>query len=157
MAVSASTETTEKIDGPRVKQFSIFVKNKVGALMEIVRLLNENAIHVLALNVQDSADSAIVRVVVSDPEKVQDLFGLHDIPFSMTDFVVVELKEGASALGKVLSALLMAEVNIHGSYALLTRPRGNAALALHVEDNECASAVLRSHGFKILSQADISR
>lgn len=157
MAVSASTETTEKLDGPRVPQFSIFVKNKVGALMEIVRLLNENAVHVLALNVQDSADSAIVRIVVSDPEKVQDLFGLHDIPFAMTNFVVVELKEGASALGKVLSALLMAEVNIHGSYALLTRPRGNAALALHVEDNECASAVLRSHGFKILSQADISR
>ncbi|MDP9291973.1 MAG: hypothetical protein M3O82_06390, partial [Verrucomicrobiota bacterium] len=118
MAVSASTETTEKLEGPRVKQFSIFVKNKVGALMEIVRLLNENAIHVLALNVQDSADSAIVRIVVSDPEKVQDLFALHDIPFSMTNFVVVELKEGASALGKVLSALLMAEVNIHGSYAL---------------------------------------
>jgi hypothetical protein len=155
----ATTEkpTTEKTEGPAIKQFSIFLKNKVGALMEIVRLLNEHAIDVLALNVQDSADAAIVRVVVSDPERVEDLFGLHDVPFSMTNFVVVELKEGASQLGKVLAALLMAEVNIHGSYALLTRPRGNAALALHVEDNECASAVLRSHGFRILSQTDISR
>ena len=35
--------------------------------------------------------------------------------------------------------------------------RGNTALALHVEDNECATAVLRSHGFRLLDQADISR
>lgn len=152
-----TSKTTEKFDGPQVKQFSIFLPNKVGALLEVVKLLNDHSVHVLAINVQDSADSAIVRIVVSDPETVQDIFKSHDIPFSMTEFVVVELKEGATALGKVLAALLMAEVNIHGSYALLTRPRGNAALALHVEDNECAIAVLLSHGFRILSQSDISR
>lgn len=152
-----SAKTTEKLDGPWVKQFSIFLQNKVGALMEIVKLLNENAIHVLALNVQDSADSAIVRIVTSDPDRVQEIFHLHEIAFSATDFVVAELKGGASQLGELLAALLMAEVNIHGCYALLSRPRGNTALALHVEDNECASAVLRSHGFRILSQTDISR
>jgi hypothetical protein len=112
---------------------------------------------VLALNVQDSAESAIVRIVVSDPETVEDIFSLNDIPFSITEFVVVELRDGADELGRLLAALLMAEVNIHGSYALLNRPSGNAALALHIEDNECACAVLRSHGFNILDQSDISR
>lgn len=152
-----STRTTEKIGGPQVRQFSIFLPNKVGALLDVVKHLNEHHVHVLALNVQDSADSAIVRIVVSDPDLVQDIFRTHEIPFSVTEFLVVELKEGATELGKLLATLLMAEVNIHGSYALLTRPRGNPALALHVEDNECASAVLRAHGFRLLSQADISR
>jgi hypothetical protein len=152
-----TTNTTEKLDGEGVRQFSIFLQNKVGALLEIVKLLNERNIHVLALNVQDSADSSIVRIVASDPEQVQDLFALHDIPFATCDLVVVELREGAAELGKVLAALLMAEVNIHGSYALMTRPRGRCALALHVEDNECAAAVLRSHGIPLLTQADLSR
>jgi hypothetical protein len=151
------TNTTEKLDGQGVRQFSIFLQNKVGALLEIVKLLNERSIHVLALNVQDSADSSIVRIVASDPEQVQDLFALNDIPFATCDLVVVELREGAAELGKVLAALLMAEVNIHGSYALMTRPRGRCALALHVEDNECAAAVLRSHGIPLLTQADLSR
>lgn len=150
-------QIAEKLDGPIVRQFSVFLSNKVGALLDIVKMLNEQNVVVLALNVQDSADSAIVRLVVSDPEQVQELFAIHDIPFSTCELVVAELKEGASQLGKVLVGLLMAEVNLHGSYSLLSRPRGNAALALHVEDNECASAVLRSHGFRILSQADISR
>ncbi|MEI6349511.1 MAG: ACT domain-containing protein [Verrucomicrobiota bacterium] len=154
--MEASAKTAEKT-GPRVKQFSIFLPNKVGALSDVVKVLHEHNVHVLAMNVQDSADSAIVRIVVSDPEQVQDLLGIHDIPYSACDVVVVEMREGATELAKLLTALLMAEVNIHGSYGLLTRPNGNCALALHVEDNDCASAVLRSHGFRILSQMDISR
>lgn len=151
------TSTTEKMDGPRVNQFSIFLPNKVGALLDIVKLLNERSVHVVAISIQDSADTAIVRIVVSDPESVQDIFHEHEIPFSKCELCVVELKEGATELGKMLAALLAAEVNIFGSYSLLTRPRGRTALAIHVEDDECACAVLRSHGFTILSQTDISR
>ncbi|MHA3775128.1 acetolactate synthase [Verrucomicrobiota bacterium sgz303538] len=151
------SSTVEKLGGPRVNQFSIFLPNKVGALLDIVKLLNDRNVHVVAISVQDSADTAIVRIVVSDPESVQDVFREHDIPFSMCQLCVVELKEGATELGKVLAALLAAEVNIFGAYALLTRPRGRTALAIHVEDDECACAVLNSHGFTILSQNDISR
>jgi hypothetical protein len=151
-----SSHTTEKLSGSGVNQFSVFLANKVGALLNVVKLLNETHVHVLAINVQDSADTAIVRVVVSDPESVQDVFRRRDIPFSVCELCVVELKE-ATELGKMLAALLAAEVNIFGSYALLTRPRGRTALALHVEDNECACSVLGSAGFTILTQADISR
>jgi len=152
-----SARTTEKEEGPRVKQFSVFLPNKVGALLDVVKLLNDHHVEVLAVSVQDSADAAIVRLVVSDPESVHDLFTAGDVAFSTCELVVIELKDGAAQLGKVLTALLMAEVNIHGSNSLLTHPRGNTALALHVEDTECACAVLRSHGFRILSQGDISR
>lgn len=155
--MTSESRTTGKLEGPRVKQFSIFLKNKVGALLDVVKMLSEHNVLVLALAVQDSADAAIVRIVVSDPERVQELFAMQDIPCSTCDLVVVELKEGASDLAKLLTCLLMAEVNIHGSYSLLTRPRGNTALAVHVEDDECACAVLHSHGFRVLSQADISR
>ncbi len=150
------SHTTQKLSGSGVNQFSVFMPNKVGALLDVVRLLNEQHVEVLAINVQDSADSAIVRIVVSDPESVRRLFHREDIPFSVCELCVVELKE-ATELGKLLAALLQAEVNIFGSYALLMRPRGRTALALHVEDNECAMAVLASTGFIILTQADISR
>src|ERR1700677_2440561 len=152
-----SSNTMEKIGGHRVTQFSIFLPNRVGALLDVVRVLNERNIHVLAISVQDSADTAIVRIVVSNPENVQQMFLEHAIPFSICDLVVVEMKEGATELGRVLAALLAAECTIFGSYALLTRPRGRAALALHVEDNECAVAVLESQQFTILGQSDISR
>jgi hypothetical protein len=154
--MTAEHHTAEKL-GPGVNQFSIFLPNKVGALMEVVRSLNEQNIHVLAISVQDSADTAIVRIVVTDPDQVRNIFHQHNIPFSVCELCVVELREGPTQLGTMLASLLAAEVNIFGSYALLTHPRGRTALALHVEDNECACSVLSSHGFKILSQADLSR
>jgi len=51
----------------------------------------------------------------------------------------------------------MAEVNVHFSYPLLTRPNGRAALAMYVDDAECATSVLLGEGFRLLSQTDISR
>jgi hypothetical protein len=148
--------TTEKVEGPKVRQFSVFLENKVGALLDVVKLLNEHNVEVIAVSVQDSSDSAIVRLIVSDPEQVQQLFESRPIAYQSTDVLVVELKE-ATQLAEMLTCLLMAEVNIHFCYPLLIRPGGRAALALHLEDDDCATAVLASHGFRILSQKDISR
>jgi hypothetical protein len=150
-------ETTSKLGGPLVKQFSVFLPNKVGAMLEVVKLLSSHHSHVVALSVSESTDSAIARIIVSDPEGVEQLFRQNKIAFGMCEVVVVELREVATQLAKLLASLFMAEVNVHFTYPLLTRPRGLAALALHVDDNECASSVLNGAGFKLLSQGEISR
>src|SRR5437667_3578306 len=150
-------ETTSKLGGPLVKQFSVFLPNKVGAMLDIVKLLNSHHTHVVAMSVSESTDSAIARIVVSDPGRVEDLFHKNNVAFGICEVVVVELQEVATQLVKLLAALFMAEVNVHFTYPLLTRPRGMAALALHVDDTECASSVLMGEGFQILSQSDISR
>jgi hypothetical protein len=150
-------QTTSKIDGPLVKQFSIFLPNKVGAMLDVVKLLHAHDTHVVALSISESTDSAIARIVVSDPDRGEELFRQHDVPFGVCSMVVVELREVATELAKLLAALLMAEVNVHFTYPLLTHPRGFAALALHVDDTDCASSVLLGEGFRLLSQADISR
>ncbi len=150
-------QTTQKMGGPLVKQFSVFLPNKVGAMLEVVKLLNANGTHAVALSVSESTDSAIARIIVSDPEQVENLFREHNIAFGLCEVVVVELREVATQLAKLLAALFMAEVNVHFTYPLLTRPHGLAALALHVDDTDCASSVLMGEGFKILSQDDISR
>ena len=150
-------ETTSKLGGPLVKQFSVFLPNKVGAMLEVVKLLNSHHSHVVAMSVSESTDSAIARIVVSDPDVVEQLFREHNIAFGMCEVVVVEMREVATQLAKLLATLFSAEVNVHFTYPLLTRPRGLAALALHVDDNECASSVLTGAGFKLLSQTDISR
>ncbi|MGC1479895.1 MAG: hypothetical protein WA771_05300 [Chthoniobacterales bacterium] len=149
--------TIEKMDDEGVRHFSVFLDNKVGALLEIVKLLNEHSVIVLALSVQDSSESSICRFIVSDPAQVEELFEINDIPHSISSVIVTELKEGAGDLPRVLASCLKAEVNVFFSYPLLIRPRGRAALCLHVDDVECASSVLRGDGFPTLNQSDLSR
>jgi hypothetical protein len=150
-------ETTSKLGGALVKQFSVFLPNKVGAMLDVVKMLDAHHTHIVAMSVSESTDSAIARVIVSDPEQVQELFRENNIAYGVSEVVVVELHEVATQLMKLLASLFMAEVNVHFTYALLTRPRGSAALALHVDDTDCASSVLLGAGFNLLSQHDISR
>lgn len=149
--------TKEGIAGAPVRHFSIFLDNKVGALLEVVKLIEQKGVIVLAFSIVDSAESSIARMIVSDPALVAKLLHDYDIAFSQTTVLVVELAEGAADLGHVLSCLLMAEVNLLFSYPLLVRPRGKALLVLHVDDNECASTVLQGEGYQILTQGDLSR
>jgi hypothetical protein len=156
MSASAS-KVQEKTSGPMVKQFSVFLVNRVGALLQIVRLLNENSVDVLAVNAQDSTDSAIIRIVVSDPDKVESLFDLHEVAYSVSEVLVVELQEVETELRRMLQCLLMAEVNILVCFPILIRPHGRAAMVLHLDDHECGWSVLAGEGFRVLSQTDLSR
>ncbi len=152
----ATTRTTEKTGGPKVPQFSVHLQNRVGALQDLIRLINDHNVEVVALSVQDATDSALARLVVTDPDLVRSLLNGHDLSHSEVSVLVVELQE-ATQLGAMLTSLLKAEVNINFIYPMMIRPRWQAAMVVHVEDNECASNVLAADGFNLLTQADISR
>lgn len=152
-----TTETTEKLEGQAVRQYSVFLANRVGALMEVVKMLNEAKVIVLALSIQDSSETSIARIIVSDPERLEELFDRNDIAYGACEVAVAELEEGAADLPRLLAALLEAEVNILFSYTLLVRPRGRPLLAIHTDDLECTTAVLKGRRFRLLRQTDLSR
>ncbi|MCS7064159.1 MAG: acetolactate synthase [Methylacidiphilales bacterium] len=150
-------ETAQGALSPHIPQFSIFLANKPGRLLELTNLLSSHHILIVALTILDTADSAIVRIIVSDPETTRAILQEHTLPYTETPLVAVELPHGAESLRDVLRALWQAECNIYFTYAFLITPDDKPILALHVEDQEIACDVLRRHQFRILSQDDISR
>jgi len=150
----SSSLTTE---GTEIRQVSIFLENRVGALLSIVKLINEHQVVVLGISVQESADVTVVRLVLSAPDTIESIFMERGIPFSTNALVVVELKETEAGLSSCLNELLCAELNIHFIYPLITRPNQNAALAMRLDEQDFARSVLHRAGFKLLSQEDLSR
>lgn len=153
----SSSRTARSKPGAMVRQFSIFLENKCGRLLDLTRLFNQTNIHILGLSVVDTTDSAVVRLVVDDPDKAAGLFHQNYIHFSDTEVIVAELPHGPDGLTAILTALLEAEINIYYTYSLIVRSNQNATLAFHVEDNELATEVLKRHGFATLNQSDLSR
>lgn len=149
-------QATETAVPDPVKQFSLFMENKVGRLADIFRLFEENAIHVLALTTLDTTDFSITRVVVDDPQRAKELLWEHDITFSETEVLAVEIA-GEHDINRVLAALLQTEINVHYIYAFVSRPHGRSALAMSIEDMELAVQILNTHSIRVLSQRDISR
>jgi hypothetical protein len=143
--------------GNPVKQFSVLLPNRAGALASLVKLLRAAAIEVVGISVQDSRDATIARLVVTDPDTAEHIFLEKGIPHTTCDLVVISLRESGPELLPVLDTLMVAETNIDFAYALMPSPHGHTLLALHVEDYDFAIGVLNNAGFKLVCQEELSR
>ena len=139
-----------------VTQLSVFTPNRLGRLHDLISLFDSYQVHVLALTVLDTTDSSIIRLVVDDPDRARALLREHSFPFTECPLLVVEF-EFSSELGRLMAALLEAELNINYLYSFIPHPNGKSIVGLSMEDNEVAEQVLKQHQFPILKQADISR
>jgi len=138
-----------------VIQLSVFTPNRLGRLSDLIGLFATEGVHVLALMVLDTTDSAIIRMVVDDPDRARKLLVSENFPFTESKLVVVEAN--STDLARLMAALLEAELNINYLYSFIPQPNGNPIMGLSLEDNELAEQTLRRHQFRTLRQADISR
>ena len=142
-------------DWPSVRQFNVFVENRVGNLLAVVRHFETTDIRIVSLTVVDSADCAIIRLVLSNPERALEIFERAKLPVTESDLLVVQLPDGPQPLLQICKALLGAEISIHYAYPLLVGPHGKSALALHVEDHETAVQTLSRLGFVLFTENDL--
>ena len=143
--------------GEPVRQFSVMLPNRAGALAAMVKLLRAAGIEVIGLSMQDSRDATVARLVVSDPETTAQLFMEKGIAHAICELIVVALRESGPGLLQCLETLMIAETNVDFAYSLLPCPKGHPMLAMHVEDYEFAVAILHQSGFKLMYQNDLSR
>ncbi len=143
-------------DWPSVRQYNVFVENRVGNLLSVVRHFETTDIRIVSLTVVDSADCAIIRMVLSDPERAREIFDRAKLPITESDLLVVQLPDSTQPLLTICKALLSAEISIHYAYPLLIGPRGHSALALHVEDHETAAQTLDRLGFTLFTENDLN-
>jgi hypothetical protein len=145
--------TARARDWPSVRQFSVFLENRVGAMLDMVRKFEASNNRIVALSVVDSADCAIIRVVLSDPERARETLELNRLPFLESDLLVVQLPDGPQPIAHICKALLAAELNIHYAYPVMLT--GHPAIAIHVDDHETAMATLQKSGFRVLTEGDL--
>lgn len=151
-----SSQTQRQPDHGVVRQYSVFVENKVGRLSELVESLAKADVHILALCMVDSTDSVIIRIVVDHPEQAEAVLDEHKFANDVVGVVALELPSEAH-LKNVADILLRAEINIHYLYPFLFRPSGRCGLVLRADDQDLAAAVLARHGVTVLGQSDLSR
>jgi hypothetical protein len=145
-------------DWPSVRQFNVFLENRLGAMMNVVRRFESTDVRIVSLTVVDSADCAIIRMVLSDPERALEIFKSAKMMVTESDLVVVRLPISNQPLVEICKALLAAEISIHYAYPLLVGvgEEHGTALALHVNDHEMAVQMLQDKGFVIVTENDLN-
>ena len=142
-------------DWPCLRQFCVFLENRVGRLHELLRHLERDDLRVIALTIVDSVDCAIVRIMLNDYERGKELFSLANFTVFESDILGVELPEEPKPLMSICSVLLEAEINIQYTYPLMFRRKGRGAIALHVDDIDRALQLIMNSGLRVITENDL--
>jgi hypothetical protein len=140
---------------PSIRQFTVFLENRVGQLLEVVRRFEGSNVRIVALSITDSAECAFVRFLLNRPEEGREILERAGLAIIESDLIGVELPHGPQGLLQVCTALLQAEVNIIQAYPLLVRPHDRPAVALMVDNIDGGLHTLGAKGFAMLTEADL--
>ena len=140
-----------------VRQFTVFLENRVGKMVFLLNKFEEAGLRVNAFSIEESTDISLLRLIACDPEAARQCLRDNQFSFSETGVLAVEVPQKTRVpMIHVAQALLAAEVNIHYAYPLL-RAHAEPAIALYVDDITFAQRILIRKGFRILGESDLRK
>ena len=141
-----------------IKQISVFVENKPGALYALTAVLAQGQIDMRALSLAETKDFGIVRLIVNDLYKTTTLLKDAGYVHSLTPVVGVAIPDVPGGLNRVLQVLTDARVNVEYMYAFLGgKDVDHAYMIFRVADDKAAETALASRGIQVLDQEQVGR
>lgn len=141
-----------------IKQISVFLENKPGALYAMTGVLAQNQIDMRAFSLAETSDFGIARVIVDDVHKTAAVLKDAGYVHSVTPVLGVAIPDVPGGLNKVLRVLTDAQVNVEYMYAFLGgKNTGHAYMIFRVADNAAAASALAKRGIQVVEQEEIDK
>ena len=140
-----------------IKQLTVFVENKQGALVSITETLAQNNVNIRALSIAETNDFGILRLIVNDEETAVKTLTEQGFLIKVTEVVGVKIGDQPGKLTSALAVIDKAGINLEYLYAFMSRTEKHAYVVLRVEDNEIAESALENAGFHIITDADVQK
>lgn len=147
--------TVQGYTPPSNTQFSVFLDNRCGTLLELLEVFEGCRSRLAALNVVESADCAIARLLTTNADLMRQALRDKDLSFAESDVLVVEVPRDMM-LNSLCRALLGAELSIHAAYPVMVGAVGTSAVVLHCDDIHLAAKILRAKRFNLLGEGDLA-
>ncbi|MBP2637258.1 MAG: hypothetical protein H6Q72_3165 [Firmicutes bacterium] len=118
-----------------INQLSVFVENQPGKLAEVLGVLHSHGINIRAMSVGDTADFGILRIVVNEPEKVQQVLRGAGFTVRITPVLCIMLSDQPGGLFEYVNKLSLAGINIEYFYAFAANSTEKHARVVLKVDN----------------------
>ena len=147
--------TSRGRDWPCLRQFIVFLENRVGALHELLRQIERDDLRIMALSILDSADCAVARVIVNNYERARELLTFGNVTMFEANVIGVLLPNADQPHTAVLGSLMKAELNVQYVYPLMYRKDGRGSVAIFVSELDEALRVLKEHQYQLVTEDDL--
>ena len=138
-----------------IQQLSVFMENREGRLDEILKILSEAGVNIVALSLADTSEYGMLRMIVSDPHKGRAALKDEGITAMLTDVVALRVPHATGSLSKAMHQIVEGEVNIEYMYAFANG--SDAAAVLKSDDPARVIDILKGSGFDVYSADEAYR
>lgn len=138
-----------------IPQISVFLENKAGQLADITGILSENQINMRAINIAETADYGVLRLIVDDAPRASSILLDQGFILTMTSVVGVAVPDTPGGLSRVLEVISHARIDVEYMYSVFGQKDGQACMIFRVADTEGLAGVLEKNGIGMISGEDL--
>lgn len=117
-----------------LKQLSLFLENKPGHLARACRILADVGLNVETMALADTEQFGILRFLIRDWEKAQQVLLSAGVVPRVTDVLAVAVPNRPGGLVSLLAALDGSTVNIEYMYGFNSSKLGKSVIVLRMDD-----------------------
>ena len=139
----------------QVEQISIFLENKTGRLAEVTSILSEAGVNIRALSLADTSDFGVLRLIVDDNKKAEEVLKTKGFTVNKTRVVAVEVEDKPGGLNKILSLLDKSDANVEYMYAFVRQSENNAVMIFRFDHTDEAIKLLEDGGITVIEGSKV--
>lgn len=136
-----------------ITQISVFLENRAGQLSEITKILSDNNIDLKALNIAETADYGILRIISDDCNEAAKLLRNNGFIVTQTPVVAAAVPNKAGGLNELLNIISNEDIDIEYMYSVFGQKDGLAYMIFKVKDVDIFTSVLKKY-FVVVANGD---
>lgn len=137
-----------------IHQLSIFIENRSGTLINVLQILKEANIQIIASTIADTAEYGIYRLICSNPKQACSELKAANVAVALSDVFAIEIDDKPGRAADAVKSFSEAGISITYMYSFLLRGKG--ILIFRTDDNELAKQVISRDGLKSVSEDDLA-
>lgn len=140
-----------------IKQISVFMENRPGRLAEITKVLSDNGIDMRAINIADTTDYGILRMIVNDEVKAEKVLRENNMTASVTDVIAISIPDTVGAFSTVINLLKENEdISIEYIYSFIGEKSNKAVIVIKTNKLDESLEVLKDNGVVVLTKEEVN-
>lgn len=138
-----------------VNQLSIFIENKSGTLVKVLKLLKEEGIQLIASTIADTAEYGICRIICSEPARANAALKAAGVAVSLCDVFALRLDDEPGRAADAIELFAKEGISIAYLYSFLLGGKG--VLVFRTDNAEKAAEVIKNNGLHCFEEKDLSK
>lgn len=138
-----------------IKQLSVIIENKKGALADWATLMAAHNIDLIASTLVDTGETGMLRAVVSNADAALELLRKARYAVTVTDVLAIALFDHPGALAELLELLRANNICVEYLYSFMRQLEGDGVVVIRTNLPGAACALFEEHHIPMISPAQL--